>query len=96
VLFPTREETVVTLARNRSALSRNFRVPTPGWEAIRHAWDKRETYRLGERLSIPSPRTWFPRSEAELDRIEMSGPLVIKPAIKEHHLRDHAKAWRAV
>lgn len=96
VLFPTRDETVVALARNRSALTRSFRVPTPGWEAIRHAWDKRETYRLSERLSIPSPRTWFPRSEAEVERIEMTGPLVIKPAIKEHFIYEtHAKAWRA-
>ncbi len=96
VLFPTRDETVAALARNRAELSRTFRVPTPGWEAVRSAWDKRATYRLGERLSIPVPRTWFPRNEDDLEGIEMAGPLVIKPAIKEHFFYEtHAKAWRA-
>ena len=96
VLFPTRDETVVALARNRSSLSASFRVPTPGWDAVRSAWDKRETYRLGSQLSIPTPRTWFPASEAEVEAIEMTGPLVIKPAIKEHFIYEtHVKAWRA-
>ena len=46
VLFPTREETVVAFARNRSSLAESFRVPTPDWATNRHAWDKRDTYRL--------------------------------------------------
>jgi D-aspartate ligase len=96
VLFPTREETVAALARNRSSLSGSFRIPTPGWDAIRSAWDKRETYRLGEQLAIPTPRTWFPASEADVEGIEMTGPLVVKPAIKEHFFYEtRAKAWRA-
>ncbi len=96
VLFPTRDETVAALARNRAELSETFRVPTPGWDAVRSAWDKRATYRLGERLGIPTPRTWFPADESDLERIEMDGPLVIKPAIKERFFYEtHAKAWRA-
>src|SRR6266496_843967 len=53
VLVPTREETVASLARNRAWLAQSFRVPTPDWETIRHAWDKRETYRLAQTLGIP-------------------------------------------
>lgn len=96
VLYPTRDETVAVLAQHHAALSERFRVPTPGWDAIRTVWDKRETYRLGERLSIATPRTWFPLVEGDLDAIDMRGPLVIKPAIKEHFFyATHAKAWRA-
>jgi D-aspartate ligase len=96
VLFPTREETVAALARNRSLLTRSFRVPTPGWETIRHAWDKRETYRLAEELGISMPRCWFPREEDQLRGLDLRGPVVIKPAIKEHFFyATHAKAWRA-
>jgi D-aspartate ligase len=96
VLFPTREETVVALARNRPLLTRSFRVPTPGWETIRHAWDKRETYRLAGELGIPVPRSWFPLQESDLLDLDLRGPVIIKPAIKENFFyATHAKAWRA-
>jgi D-aspartate ligase len=96
VLYPTREENVAGIAANRDALQREFRVPTPELTSIQHAWDKRESYRLAERLSIPVPRTWFPQSEEELTAIELDGPMVLKPAIKEHFFyATHAKAWRA-
>jgi predicted ATP-grasp superfamily ATP-dependent carboligase len=96
VLYPTREENIVSIAANRDVLGREFRVPTPGLASIRHAWDKREVYSLAERLSIPIPRTWFPRSEEDLAGIEVDSPVVLKPAIKEHFFyTTRAKAWRA-
>jgi D-aspartate ligase len=96
VLYPTREENVASIAANRDVLRREFRVPTPELASIRHAWDKREVYRLAERLSVPAPRTWFPRSEEDLTAIKVDFPAVLKPAIKEHFFyTTHAKAWRA-
>ena len=44
VLYPTREELVAAFSRNRSQLSKLFRVPTPEWSSVRWAWDKRNTY----------------------------------------------------
>jgi predicted ATP-grasp superfamily ATP-dependent carboligase len=96
VLYPTREETVIALSAHRDQLLQDFRVPTPCLTSIRHAWDKRETYQLAQRLSIPIPRTWFPRSESELSAIDADGPFVVKPAIKEHfYYAARAKGWRA-
>jgi predicted ATP-grasp superfamily ATP-dependent carboligase len=96
VLYPTREENVASIAANRDDLRREFRVPTPGLVSIRHAWDKREVYGLAERLSVPVPRTWFPQSPEDLAAIEVDGPVVLKPAIKEHFFyTTHVKAWRA-
>ena len=96
VLYPTREENVAGIAANRDALRRDFRVPTPELAATRRAWDKREVYGLAERLAIPVPRTWFPRSEEDLAAIDADGPVVVKPAIKEHFFyATRAKAWRA-
>jgi D-aspartate ligase len=96
VLYPTREENIAAIAANRDILQREFRVPTPELDSIRHAWDKREVYGLAERLSIPVPRTWFPRSEEDLAAIDVNDPVVLKPAIKEHFFyTTHAKAWRA-
>jgi D-aspartate ligase len=95
VLYPTREETVVAFSRQRERLAELFRVPTPGWETIRWAWDKRNTYPLAEELGIPVPRTWYPRSVEELDAVDGQLPLVIKPAIKENFVyATKAKAWR--
>jgi D-aspartate ligase len=96
VVYPTRDENVAAVAANRDVLEADFRVPTPGLTSVRRVWDKRETYRLAEQLSIPIPRTWFPRAEADLAAIDMDGPLVVKPAIKEHFFYvTRAKAWRA-
>ena len=96
VLYPTREETVAALARNRADLAGSFRVPTPAWESVRYAWDKRATYRLAQELGIPTPRCWFPSDEGDLRDVDLRGPVIIKPAIKEHFIYEtHAKAWRA-
>jgi D-aspartate ligase len=96
VLYPTRDENVMALAANRDMLAKDFRVPMPGMDSIRYVWDKREVYQLAEKLSIPLPRTWFPRSEADLATIDASGPFVVKPAIKEHFFyTTKVKAWRA-
>lgn len=96
VLFPTREETVAAFSRNRSELSEWFRVPTPAWDAVQWAWDKRNTYRLAQQLGIPTPMTWYPQSPDDLEQIEVEMPVAIKPAIKEHFIyATKAKAWRA-
>lgn len=96
VLFPTREETVAALSRNRESLSKRFRVPTPGWTRVAAAWDKRNTYRLGADLGIPVPRTWYPASRTDLKHVVGEGPFAIKPAIKEHFVyATKEKAWRA-
>jgi D-aspartate ligase len=96
VLYPTRDENVAAIAANREALASDFRVPTPGLESIRHVWDKRETYRLAAELSLPIPRCWFPQTEADLAEIDVSAPVVLKPAIKENFFyTTHVKAWRA-
>src|SRR5262249_25517761 len=82
-------------ARNRSRLSEWFRVPTPEWETVKWAWNKRNTYCLAEKLGIPIPRTWCPRSVEELDEIDAEFPLGIKPAVKEDFFyATKAKAWR--
>lgn len=95
VLYPTREETVAAFARHRPRLEEQFRVPTPPFDTVRWAWDKRNTYRLAAELGIPTPRTWYPRDARELDLIDVL-PVAVKPAIKEHFIyATKAKAWRA-
>jgi predicted ATP-grasp superfamily ATP-dependent carboligase len=96
VLYPTREETVAAVATEREALGELLRVPTPEWASVRQAWDKRETYRVAAELGIPTPKTWLPRDEEELALVDLTRPVVIKPAIKENFFyATGAKGWRA-
>jgi D-aspartate ligase len=96
VLYPTREETVAAFARYRSLLSPFFRVPTPEWDTTQWCWDKRKTYSLANKLGIPTPRTWYPKSADELEQITGDPPYAVKPAIKEHFIyATKVKAWRA-
>ncbi|WP_412538940.1 ATP-grasp domain-containing protein [Longispora sp. K20-0274] len=96
VLYATREETVAALSRHRADLARHWRVPTPDWDSVRYAWDKRETYRLAQKLGIGVPRSWFPMDEADLAQVDGDGPFAVKPAIKEHFFyATGVKAWRA-
>ena len=96
VLYPTRDETVAALSRHRKVLSEWFRVPTPEWDAIQWAWDKRNTYRMCVKLGIPAPGTWFPQTKEELRETDVKFPVVMKPAIKEHFIyTTKVKAWRA-
>jgi D-aspartate ligase len=96
VLYPTREETVAALASHRDQLRQVFRVPTPAFQSVEQAWDKRLTYRLVESLGMAMPRTWFPAADEELSALDLQWPVIVKPAIKEHFFyATHAKAWQA-
>jgi D-aspartate ligase len=96
VLFPTRDETVVAFSRHRDRLAKVFRVTTPGWDTVKWAWDKKNTYDRAAELGIPVPHTYNPRSEEELPGLYSRLPLAIKPAIKENFFyATGAKAWRA-
>jgi D-aspartate ligase len=95
VLFPTRDEIVAAVARNRSTLAEIFRVPVPEWETVHWMLDKRNTYELAKQLNIPYPKTWSAMTPEALEQIDSPFPLVLKPAIKEHFFyATKAKAWR--
>lgn len=95
LLFPTRDEQVAAISRNRSALAEVFRVPLPDWNVVQFAWDKRKTYEFAQRCQVPIPRTWCPISADKLDSLDLPFPLALKPAVKEHFFyATHAKAWR--
>jgi D-aspartate ligase len=97
ILYPTREELVAAISRNRSELSEFFRVPTPEWDSVQWAWDKRNTYRLARELGIPIPETHYVEHIDQLSELDgLRPPFAIKPAIKEHFLyATKAKAWCA-
>jgi D-aspartate ligase len=96
VLFPTRDETVAAFSRHRDRLAEFFRVTTAGWNTVRWAWDKKNTYDRAAELGIPVPHTFNPRTERDLADLYGYLPLALKPSIKENFFyATGAKAWRA-
>jgi len=97
VLYPTRDEHVAAFSKRRTELERIFRVPTPKWDVVQWAWDKRNTYRKATELGIPIPRTHYIERADELSQLDnVRPPFAIKPAIKEHFIyATKAKAWLA-
>jgi D-aspartate ligase len=96
VLYPTRDEHVAAFSLAREELSKTLRVPTPSWDVVRWAYDKRNTYELAERIGVPVPRWWVVEGNEDLGRVKGEGPWAVKPAIKDHFLyKTKAKAWRA-
>ena len=96
VLFPTRDENVAAFSRYRHELAQFFRVTTGDWESVEWAWDKKKTYELAEKLDIPCPKTFNPRTIDEVPALFPRLPLAIKPAVKENFFyATGAKAWRA-
>jgi len=96
ILFPTRDENVAAFSRYRPELAKFFRVTTGEWDSIEWAWDKKKSYELAEKLDIPCPKTFNPKSKEELPELFCRLPLAIKPSVKENFFyATGAKAWRA-
>jgi predicted ATP-grasp superfamily ATP-dependent carboligase len=95
-LFPTSDETAALFARHHAKLAGRFRLTTPPWEVLRWAYDKRLTYQLAADIGVDLPKTFFPKSQEELSKLDCSFPVILKPAFKRQLNRfTHDKAWRA-
>jgi predicted ATP-grasp superfamily ATP-dependent carboligase len=95
-LIPTHDEEAAFIARHHAELARVYRLTTPPWETLRHAYDKRCTQALAERLGLDQPWTLFPRSSTDLAAAHDRFPVIVKPAFKASANRlTNAKAWRA-
>ena len=94
-LIPSADETASLVARRHDELAERFVLTTPRWETLRHACDKRLTYRLCAELGLDAPATWYPRDRAHVEALELEYPVILKPAFKESFNRlTAAKAWR--
>jgi len=83
VLLPMEEETLLVVLRNREALGEEVAIPFAGVEKIEALRDKARLFQLAESLGLPIPRTWYPESVEEVERIGRSAefPLVVKPRV---------------
>jgi len=90
VLLPMPDDAVELVARHAEELASYYQLVTQGWDVVQWANDKRLTYRMAQELEVPCPQTWYPRSEADLQKMAIRFPVIIKPAISlrlQHALR---------
>jgi D-aspartate ligase len=94
-LFATGDESAAAVARQRRALADRFAPVSPDWNAVSQAYSKRRTHELAQRIGVPHPRTWYPRTAAEVVGLDCPFPAIVKPDVKPHENRfTRAKAWR--
>src|SRR5438093_8419160 len=94
-LFATSDEPTRLVARHHAALSRHFRLTVPPWDRLRWAYDKRLTYRLAADLGVEHPRTFYPKTQNELSKLDLTFPVILKPAFKKRSNRfTRDKAWQ--
>ena len=80
ILMPTNDAAVYVLSRYKDALEEHFKVPTPSWDIVKYAYNKKLTYKLAERIGIPIPKTIYPENTEDLRGIDLNFPAIIKPA----------------
>jgi len=96
-LFPDSDKSVAMIARHWDALSEHYRPTSPRWDIAKWAIDKHLTYELAERLEIDYPRTFYPVSAVDVEGMNATFPMVLKPLIHEGTDRFSviSGAWRA-
>lgn len=87
VIFPSLDPEVYLFAKNRQRLENHgvlAVVPDP--DVIRVPMDKALTVRVAQRVGFPCPKTYFPDSDADLERIlaESEPPWIVKPRFTAH------------
>ncbi len=83
LLLPTDDEMVGFIARHYEPLSKYFLLTLPPWEQLQWACDKRLLHQFAKRLELDQPSTFCPKSRAEVQSLDCSFPVIIKPAVHD-------------
>lgn len=79
-IFPDSDKSVALLGRNQQALGECYKLTSPSWDVAQWAFDKKLTYQLAEELKIDYPKTFYPTSRADVEKIDGGFPMILKPA----------------
>lgn len=85
VLMPTSDRGVEVVSKSKSYLEKYYLTPTPAWEITKFAYDKKLTHQLAQKLGLLTPKTFYPESLEELDKLSLDFPVIVKPALKENY-----------
>jgi D-aspartate ligase len=97
MLFPMQDDAVELVSQHTGELERDFRLTTPSWPVLRRVQDKRLAHEMADRVGVGRPRTFYPTSPADLARLDIDYPLIIKPTLSiqmQHSLKRKALVAR--
>lgn len=80
VLMPAQDEVLELIARHHDELAPTYRLVTQAWPTLRWTYDKRLLHEAADDASVEHPRTWYPLDENDLAQMEISFPVIVKPA----------------
>ena len=83
ILFPTNDEHVEILSRNKQELEKHYIVATDVWVTIEKTFHKKHSYKLAKESGLPIAETYFPENLTDLQSISgrISYPCILKPAV---------------
>lgn len=86
IMIPACDETVSVVSRNKDLLKQYYLIAAPNLDISERFIDKLQTYRLAEKVGVPSPKTYSSQTEAELENVrdQLRYPILVKP--RESHL----------
>ncbi len=87
VIFPSLDPEVYLFAKNKQRLAQQgILTVVADPDVIRIPMDKALTTRFAQRVGFPCPRTWFPDSPADVERIPLESvpPWIVKPRFTAH------------
>ena len=88
-LLITKDEPVLWISANRSALSEYFAIAMPEPEIVSLLMDKIRFQAFATERGWPLPNTWLANSREELDNVleRITYPCILKPAVKNNEFR---------
>lgn len=81
VLFPMQDDSLELVSRHHARLATAFVLTTPPWEVVRRAHQKSLLYEAADLAGVDHPATWRPATVAELRRLPVRFPAIVKPAV---------------
>ena len=91
VLYANNDRVVYLLSKHKKILEKYYHIPTPDWDVIKYVYNKKNTYQLAESLGIPTPATYYPRDIRDLEKLDLSFPVIVKPATRDFFLEAFRK-----
>jgi predicted ATP-grasp superfamily ATP-dependent carboligase len=83
ILMPTNDAWVYVLSKHKETLEDYYKVPTPSWDIVKFAYDKKLTYSIAEKNDILIPKTIYPKNIDDVyERLkDIRFPVIIKGVI---------------
>ena len=83
LIFPTHDEQVEIISKNRDFLQKHFNITTDKWENVKIFYNKKLSYPLAKEVGLDIPTTLYPKNEKDVLEANINLPCIIKPAVVE-------------